>query len=167
MGLLDIFKKKKRSITDVVSNDNVNNFVVIMSNTVSKKCNYGKDIGILNEYERIFFVAQELECEVNNGGFEQFFYNSSGDFAGEIVSAFTKLGALKTAGICQKALDAFGVKLPSNRDDREELLDKILNEKISAILDECDDKFYEYEEDLVNLNYEYIMKNRSSFDEIK
>ena len=167
MGLLDIFKKNKRNITDVVSNDNVNNFVVIMSNTVSKKCNYGKDIGILNEYERIFFVAQELGCEVNNGGFEQFFYNSSGDFAGEIVSAFTKLGALKTAGICQKALDAFGVKLPSNRDDREELLDKILNEKISAILDECDDKFYEYEEDLVNLNYEYIMKNRSLFDEIK
>ena len=63
-------------------------------------CDYGQNVDSLNEYERTIFVTQELENEVNNGGFFQFFDNSSGQFASEIVQAFINIGAEKTAEIC-------------------------------------------------------------------
>lgn len=138
-----------------------NNLVVDMCDTVYKKCEYGNNIEKLNEYERVFFVTQTLEQEVNNGGFSQFFYNSSGDFSNELVDAFTKIGALKTAEICQKALSVFNGKVPTERDEREELLDSL---DCDNVLSECDDAFYDYEDDLEALNHEYLMKYREFFN---
>ncbi len=138
-----------------------NNFVVDMCDTVCEKCKYGDDIEKLNEHERVFYVTQILEQEVNNGGFSQFFYNSSGDFSNELVDAFTKIGALKTAEICKKALAVFNGNVPSDRDEREELLDNL---DCDDVLSECDDEFYEYEDNLEELNYTYIMEHRSFFE---
>ncbi|MGN0518871.1 MAG: DMP19 family protein [Acutalibacteraceae bacterium] len=137
------------------------NLVVDMCDTIYKKCEYGNDIEKLNEYERVFFVTQTLEQEVNNGGFSQFFYNSSGDFSNELVDAFTKIGALKTAEICKKALSVFNGKVPTERDEREELLDSL---DCDNVLSECDDAFYNYEDDLEALNHEYLMKYREFFN---
>lgn len=138
-----------------------NNLVVDMCDTICKKCEYGDDMQKLNEHERVFFITQTLEQEVNNGGFSQFFYNSSGDFANELVDAFTKIGALKTAEICKKALAVFNGNVPIDRDEREESLDNL---DCDDVLNECDDAFYDYEDDLEALNYTYIMKHREFFN---
>ena len=137
------------------------NFVVDMCDAVCEKCKYGDDIEKLNEHERVFYVTQILEQEVNNGGFSQFFFNSSGDFSNELVDAFTKIGALKTVEICKKALAVFNGNVPTDRDEREELLDSL---DCDDVLSECDDEFYEYEDNLEELNYTYIIEHRSSFD---
>lgn len=138
-----------------------NKFIVAMCDAVYKKCEYGDAIEKLNEHERIFFITQALEQEVNNGGFSQFFYNSSGDFSNELVDAFTKIGALKTAEICKKALAVFNDEVPTDRDEREELLDGL---ECDDVLSECDDAFYCYEDDLETLNYTYIMQYREFFE---
>lgn len=138
-----------------------NNLVVDMYDTIYKKCEYGDDIEKLNEYERVFFVTQTLEQEVNNGGFSQFFYNFSGDVSNELVDAFTKIGALKTAEICKKALSVFNGKVPTERDEREKLLDSL---DCDNVLSECDYAFYDYEDDLEALNHEYLMKYREFFN---
>ena len=138
-----------------------NNFVVNMCETICKKCEYGDNIEKLNEHERVFYVTQILEQEVNNGGFSQFFYNSSGDFSNELVDAFTKIGAFKTAEICKKALAVFNGKVPTDRDEREELFDSL---DCDNVLSECDDEFYEYEDNLEELNYTYIMEHHSFFE---
>ena len=137
------------------------NFVVDMCDAVCEKCKYGDDIEKLSEHERVFYVTQILEQEVNNGGFSQFFFNSSGDFSNELVDAFTKIGALKTVEICKKALAVFNGNVPTDRDEREELLDSL---DCDDVLSECDDEFYEYEDNLEELNYTYIIEHRSSFD---
>src|SRR5699024_12186272 len=41
----------------------------ILNDYIGEKCQYGDKISVLNEYERVFFVTQQLEMEVNNGGF--------------------------------------------------------------------------------------------------
>lgn len=138
-----------------------NNFVVDMCSAVCEKCEYGDSPEKLNEYERVFFIAQILEQEVNNGGFSQFFCNSSGDFSNEIVDAFTKIGALKTAKICEKALSVFKCGVPTNKDGRGQLLD---SPECEDILSSCDDDFYDYGDDLESLNYAYIMAHRDFFD---
>ena len=129
---------------------------------ICDKCEYGDSIEKLNEYERVFFVAQVVEAEVNNGGFLQFFDNSSGNFANEIVDSFTKIGALKTAKICEKAVAVFNGYIPTDRDERGDLLESL---DCDEILDECDDEFYEYEDNLEELNIEYI-KTHSEFFEL-
>ena len=110
MGLFDMFKKKDKVVK---GNDNMehiwnltdtNDFVVAMTEHLDNKTQYGEDMSALSEAERIFYITQTLEMEVNNGGFSQFFYNSSGNFSNELVGAFTAIGANATAAICQKAI---------------------------------------------------------------
>lgn len=174
MGFFDIFKKKQATAPSVPSvsaevaslpqPENLTDFLIALDNRISKKCNYGKEIEKLNEYEKTFFLTQKLEAEINNGGFDQFFFNSSGNFAYETVDAFQAIGAVKTAEICRKAINSFGKKIPKDRDKRMNFFDKYADDHVSNILDECDDAFYEYEEDLNQLNFDYIARNQAFFD---
>ena len=140
-----------------------NAFVVAMTEHLDSKTNYGDDMSVLSEAERIFYITQTLEMEVNNGGFLQFFYNSSGNFSNELVSAFTAIGANATAAICQKAIAAFGRDIPVDRDEREELLDELESDEIVEILEECDSAFCEYEDNLNEMNYIFVMKHKEQF----
>ena len=169
MGLFDMFKKKDKVVKE---NDNMehiwnltdtNDFVVAMTEHLDNKTQYGEDMSALSEAERIFYITQTLEMEVNNGGFSQFFYNSSGNFSNELVGAFTAIGANATAAICQKAISAFGRDIPVDRDEREEMLDELESDEFDEILEECDNAFYDYEDNLNELNYNFVMKNKEFF----
>ena len=105
---------------------------------------------------------------MNNGGFSQFFFNSSGIFANELVDAFQKIGADKMAEICKKAVSIYGDEVPADREKREELLssdNEEQDEKIAAVLTECDDAFYACEEDLNELCYQFIIDHKMLFSE--
>ena len=169
MGLFDMFKKKDKAVK---GNDNMEhiwnltdtiNFVVAMKEHLDNKTQYGEDMSALSEAERIFYITQTLEMEVNNGGFSQFFYNSSGNFSNELVGAFTAIGANATAAICQKAISAFGRDIPVDRDEREEMLDELESDEFNEILEECDKAFCDYEDNLNELNYNFVMKNKEFF----
>ena len=140
-----------------------NDFVIAMTEHLNEKTQYGEDMSVLSEAERIFYITQTLEMEVNNGGFSQFFYNSSGDFSNELVGAFAAIGANTTASICQKAIDAFGRDIPVDRDERQEMLDELESDELDEILEECDDAFFAYEDDLNELNYNFVVKNKEQF----
>lgn len=148
---------------DIWNLTDTNDFVIALTEHLDEKTHYGDDMSVLSEAERIFYITQTLEMEVNNGGFSQFFYNSSGDFSNELVDAFTAIGANTTAAICQKAIDAFGCDIPVDRDEREEMLDELESDEINKILDECDNAFYDYEDNLNELNYAFVMKNKEQF----
>ena len=169
MGLFEIFKKKDKGIKGNDDMEHIwaltdtNDFVVAMTEYLDNKTKYGEDMSVLSKEERIFYITQTLEMEVNNGGFSQFFYNSSGDFSNELVGAFTAIGANATADICQKAILAFGRDIPVDRNEREEMLDELENDEIDEILEECDSAFCDYEDDLNQLNYDFVMKNKESF----
>lgn len=165
MSLFDWFKKRRYDDVDdeeLPDEDyEIDNFVVDMFEAVALKCADGDRMEALNAHERIFYIVQTLEQEVNNGGFSQFFYNSSGDFANELVDAFTTIGAHKTAAICKKALSAFRDVVPTDRTQREALLDRMHCDKL---WEKCDDAFYEYADDLESLNRAYILAHPDSFD---
>lgn len=144
MGLFNLFKKKQKD-NNV---QNINNYVIEIFERISVKCQYGDMIENLNQFERVVFITQSLESEVNNGGFSQFFANSSGKFANELVSSFTEIKAYKTAEICKKAVEAY---------------DELEEDELEELLDECDSRFYMYEDDLIKLNYNYILQYKSFF----
>ena len=132
---------------------------------IAEKCDYGDAMEELSRQERVFFITQKLEMEVNNGGFNQFFFNTCGMFNEEFVAAFEEIEAEITADICRKALEALGDDLPEvDSDERESVLDELLDsDEVNEILEECDEAFYGYEEDLDELNYDYVMDNKEYF----
>lgn len=155
MGLFDFLKKKAN--TEEVDQ---NAFIIDLFTAIDERCEYGDAMKKLNEHERLFYITQTLEQEVNNGGFSQYFYNSGGNFANEEVDAFTQIGALKTAEICKKAVAVFNGQVPEDREERQSLLESLDCEEI---LEECDNAFFDYEDDLEALNYAYIMNHRKFF----
>jgi len=140
-----------------------NNLLVALSLWLSKKSDYGENIECLSEAERVFYTVTILEQEVNNGGFEQFFYNDSGSLSGAVVSSYSAIGAETAAEICAKAINSFPVGIPENRIERDEVLDSVFTDEISSILQQCDTEFYSCADDLVELSYRYIMANRAMF----
>lgn len=102
---------------------------------------------------------------MNNGGFSQYFYNSTGNFANKTVDSLAAVGASQVAEILNKALQAVGVHLPENWSKRQDLLNQVLTEGIEAKLSGMDSEFYRYPENLEELNYRYIIANKSQFTE--
>ena len=62
----------------------------------------------MSEPERVFVAVWTLEADVNNGGFDQYYVNSSGDYAWFAPQALRAVGAEKTAEIVEQANTAFG-----------------------------------------------------------
>lgn len=99
-------------------------------------------------------LVDDLEAEINNGGFDQFFFNSTGDFTEETIQALSTIGAFHTAEIVKKAASLFpGGMPPQDQDSRQELLEEISPN--SDAFEEFDDAFLAYEDDLATLILSY------------
>ncbi|GHT34296.1 hypothetical protein FACS189434_10190 [Bacteroidia bacterium] len=116
------------------------------------------DLKELSEPQKNFYFNQVFEMEINNGGFSQYFLNN-GQYAHETVHSLKAIGAEKTADLLQKAINKFPKsKVPKDWDERCNRLEKI-EDKDDEIWDKFDDKFYDYEDNLNELNLNYIREN--------
>ena len=160
MGLLNAFKKQGYG-PDIWSIGDDNAFIGVFTGRIGQKCHYGAQMDALSEAERAFYIAQQLEMEVNNGGFWQFFNNGSGAFSGEITEVFRRIGADHTADICERALSILGLE-PSKAAD-ESARRVCLNQLPADAFSECDEAFYRYDDDLTALGCRFIRKNKNLF----
>ena len=78
---------------------------------------YLEGIRAVPEHVGLLFAAQWTYAETANGGFCQFFLNSTGVVAPEAVRGFRAIGQLDTAAIVERAMAHFGPVYP--RDGRE------------------------------------------------
>ena len=182
MGLFGRFRKRKMpsekefakayesfqklcdtDIHDIWNIKNTNHFMTAMNSWICKKCGGGSQMQLLSDQERVIYFTFQLEAEVNNGGFYQFFYNAYGDISADLVASFEAIGAEQTAGICKKAVGVFDENLPADRTQRREFLDRTFTDEMSQVLSECDEEFYSQTDDLEKLNYQFIMKNKAGF----
>ena len=154
--------KPKKTLDEIWQLEDPVDLIGELAAYIAEKCQYGEDLSVLSAPERLFYTTQILEEEVNNGGFDQFFFNSSGNLANEVVHAFTEIGAVKTADICRKAFSVYGEEVPADRDERQDILE-LLNEEQEEILERCADVFFDYEENLNELNYAFVMRNKDDF----
>ena len=148
---------------DIWNIENENNLLIALNGWLCKKSNYGDNIEKLSAAERVFYIIFQLEGEVNNGGFSQYFHNSNGNFANEVAKALREIGADETADICDTALAALGGEIPVEWALRQETLESVITDSVDKILSECDGAFYKYPDDLEELNYQYILNNKAQF----
>ena len=112
----------------------------------------------LNENEKLIYCIWWLEGEVNNGGFHQLFWNSAGDYTSDTLRFLSAIDAKHTAELLRKASHiAFGGEAPANRERRQEILEIDEDVKMEK-LNELDDDFYKYKDDITGLVNRYLTK---------
>jgi hypothetical protein len=104
--------------------------------------------------------VEALEREVNNGGYDQFFVNSSREFAPIVVGALQRIGCKKTAKITQNAINALGIS--DLRSDAIEAVICARDEERRAKLNRCDDSAYKSTEPIAERLFAFIRANKAS-----
>jgi hypothetical protein len=100
--------------------------------------------------ERFYVVVGRLKGEVNNGGFEQYFYNSAGDNYHEALAGLKLLGAHRAAELLEQAAElAFeGEAPPADWDERRRaIIMEDENTTWSSAIGDLDDIFYDANSD--------------------
>jgi hypothetical protein len=96
-----------------------------------------------------------LESEVNNGGFDQYYFNTGGSLATKTVEALRTIGAYETAGILEAAnADIPALPLPEDRNERSAVLDKVGQVSRFRALET---EFYSERENRIGLLAKYLM----------
>jgi hypothetical protein len=154
-----LFPGKRLPIDQILTLKNSTEMIIELSYGISDKI-HKKGFDSLSHPERVLHHIYWLESEVNNGGFDQFFVNSSGDYALDTPSALEEIGAHHTAHLVKRAIDLFPRGSPSrNREQRIEQLESMgetLRDQFSAF----DSEFFEYQDPLEELQVKYMVANK-------
>jgi hypothetical protein len=137
---------------------------MLINLSASEKTSFGKeDFARQSLPQKVFSAIWAVESEVNNGGFSQYFFNSSAESAAFVVEALKTVGAPKTADICKRAIAA---ALPSGlprsaeaiRSAAADFPDEVL-EKLEAL----DQEFFYYPHNLTDLLFAYVSQHPQEF----
>lgn len=114
----------------------------------------------ISREERYVEAVEGLEREVNNGGYSQFFLNSSRDFVGIIEEALRAIDCPRTAEITRDAIAALGLGSEVSP-DRAEAVVLAEDPRVEAALAACDDRYYSSDEDIAARLFAWIKANRT------
>jgi hypothetical protein len=94
---------------------------------------------------RTLFAAHWCQSEVRNGGFHQFFFNSTGILAPEALEAFRTLQLADVASVLERAMSRLGAPYPRLRSARKKQLQLLEQRcsKPSEVFTDLDDEFFE------------------------
>lgn len=150
--------------SEIISRDETDNIVCDLYDVICQKCENGDKINELNGIERAFYLCQTFEVEMNNGGMNQFYRNSYGNYANETVEALMEIGADLTALILDKGNSIFrnGV-VPENLEERIFQIQDFDYEDVLWLFDELDKEFDDYNDQLDELSLSYVLGNKEAF----
>ncbi len=112
----------------------------------------------LSHEERAVLAVEALEREVNNGGYEQFFLNSSREFAPIIVEALGRIGCPRAAAITQKALDALRCSALTGAEIERAIVEE--SESRDQALFVCDNQYFARSENIEDRLLAFIKANK-------
>jgi hypothetical protein len=165
-ALAETYQETERSamdIKEIFAVTDSSHFSGDITEYLHEKTDYGEDLSKLNQFELTVYFVEELQSEVMNGGFDQYFFNSSGDHWEEAITACEAIGAVQTAGLLQKAAQAYGCELPKEREEREAAIESHARDGYDEELAALDSIFYAYEENVDTLIFDYCQQNKKMF----
>jgi hypothetical protein len=115
--------------------------------------------------EKHILAIEQLDAEVNNGGFAQYYFNSSGDHWQDAYDGLAAIGAERRQRLMLATIETFGgVKPAADRNTRTSQLSKIVH-KMENPFNEQDRAWYKIEdENLKRLIFNYNLANRDGRD---
>jgi hypothetical protein len=113
----------------------------------------------LTDEERVVLAIEALEREVNNGGSEQFFLNSSREFAPIVVGALARIGCRRTATITQNALNALGCAALTSETIEKAIVEE--DDDRDQTLFVCDNQYFPRDDNIEGHLWGFIKDNKS------
>lgn len=162
-----IHEKLTQEIIDSTKDEDL--VQVIFDNLISKLPeDYTKEYETVNSWNQarktVYFIWL-LEAEVNNGGFNQFYFNSSGQFYKFIPEALLRINAKLFADLTERANKVYESENEKITEKQDGTLEGFSESYENNPLNKFDDEFYDLydKEDLMKLQIEYIRKNSKEF----
>ncbi|MCG8390001.1 MAG: DMP19 family protein [Cytophagales bacterium] len=130
--------------------------------------NYAKEFEHVQELTRgqqAMFSVWWVEAEVNNGGFNQFYFNSSGRYAQVAVDGFELFGATKFADLMRRANQVYKENKERLKKYDDGTLESFSESYKDNPLNALDEEFYAlYNSEPLNaLRVKYIRENPAEF----
>lgn len=101
---------------------------------------------------------EALEREVNNGGYHQFFLNSSNEFVGRIVSDLNRIDCTKVAIITSEAIEALELTNLEANAIRERVTAD--DDRLDEALGDLDAAYYASGEDIAGKLIAFIKQHK-------
>ena len=162
-----IYKEFTEQDIDTISDDKI--LQSVFDNLSEKQpSDYEKEYETVmswNEARQAIYIIWILEAEVNNGGFNQFYFNSSGQFYKRLPGALKLVGADQFANLTERANQIY----EENKDRLEEFDDGTMESFSDSYkdnpLNDLDTEFYELykSENLEQIQVKFIKSNKSKF----
>jgi hypothetical protein len=121
-------------------------------------------VGALTRGQRAIYVTWMVEAEVNNGGFNQFYFNSSGQLADLAEEAFKTIGADQFADLVKKANSIYKEIKEDLEKYNDGTIESFSNSYKGNPLNDLDSAFYKLDDSQLNqLRLKYIKENVNEF----
>jgi hypothetical protein len=104
--------------------------------------------GVENEALKPMADIEGLDIEVNNGGFNQYFFNSPGQNCFETLRELKKQGKFETAAILEQAINLINPNKLSEdlliNNLRKRIVAELDDDKVGSELNKLDEEYYKY-----------------------
>jgi hypothetical protein len=115
----------------------------------------------LSPAERAVLAVEALEREVNNGGYDQFFLNSSRAYAGDIERALRAIGCPGQADIARRAVEALAIQGAVTA-EAVEAAHSAGGDDLFDALSSLDDEYYASDEPIADRLFDFVKANQAA-----
>ncbi len=162
-----IHKVLTEEIIDTTSDENL--VVVIYDNLIEKMpkdfSKYFETVSSWNKARRAIFLICILDAEVNNGGFNQFYFNFGTDYNPYLVEAYRTVQSSKIADLIEKTNKLYETEYDKITEQQDGTLEGFSKSYENNPLTAIDSEYYELttEINVGKLMIDFIRKNKSEF----
>ena len=162
-----IYKELTTEIIDSIDDNNIEQVVIdnIYEQVGSDYRKEFENAQKLTKGQQAMFSIWWVEAEVNNGGFNQFYFNSSGQYAQMAVEGFVLFGATKFADLMRRANQIYNETKERLEEFDDGTMESFSESYKDNPLNALDEEFYELynSESLNQLRISYIRKHPTEF----
>ncbi|WP_340200911.1 DMP19 family protein [Ascidiimonas sp. W6] len=162
-----IYKELTAGILDSISDDKLeqtifDNIYEIIGDDYENEL---KNVKKLSKGQQAFFATWIIEGEVNNGGFNQFYFNSSGQYAEMAEVGFMTIGAEKFAELTKRANKIYSENKKRLAEFDDGTMESFSESYKDNPLNDLDTEFYNLydSEKIGELRIKYIRENKDEF----
>ncbi|MBW1296367.1 DMP19 family protein [Aquimarina litoralis] len=163
-----IYTKLTEEIIDSLTDDEL---LQVVFDNLSKKLpkDYSEEYKYItesfNSSQQAIYLSWWLEGEVNNGGFNQYYTNSSGQYAEILPELLAKMEAKKFADLAERANETYKTELKTITKEQDGTLEGFSQSYENNPLNKYDEEFYKlYDvENLYKKQIDFIRKNKKDF----
>ncbi|MBN1510516.1 MAG: DMP19 family protein [Phycisphaerae bacterium] len=114
--------------------------------------------------KRMLYATSQMEGEVNNGGFVQYFWNTENEFSQMALEGLQLIGAQKHADLMQRAMQIYKEEESQYFQHRTgDSIESLEQAEKNSALNRVDAEFYELTEDLTALRVKFVREHLDEF----